>query len=73
MDAPQTTDRCCQQVKPPEGRIAAGAAGASLLELDVTVGEKGHACVALVDSGASHCFLSERVARLAGLVLDTSH
>ena len=35
----------------------------------------GHAqrkCVALIDSGASHCFLSATVAREAGLVLDTS-
>ena len=29
-------------------------------------------CVALVDSGASHCFLSATVAREAGLVLDAS-
>ena len=31
-----------------------------------------HKCVALIDSGASHCFLSATVAREAGLVLDTS-
>ena len=31
-----------------------------------------HKCVALVDSGASHCFLLATVAREAGLVLDTS-
>ena len=45
-----------------EGRIAAGAAGAQLLELNVAVGNSAHSCVALVDSGASHCFLSESVA-----------
>ena len=36
------------------------------------MGRACHQCVALVDSGASHCFLSATVAREAGLVLDTS-
>ena len=31
-----------------------------------------HKCVALVDIGASHCFLLATVAREAGLVLNTS-
>ena len=56
---------------PSQGKIAVGAAGASLLELRIDVGEAAHTCVALVDSGASHCFLSDRVAQAAGLVLDT--
>ena len=59
---------------PPAGSIAVGgAAGEQLLELECTVGHAQQKCVALIDSGASHCFLSATAARAAGLVLDTSH
>ena len=55
------------------GNIAVGgAAGEQLLELECTVGRAQHKCVALVDSGASHCFLLAAVANAAGLVLDTN-
>ena len=58
---------------PPAESIAVrGAAGEQLLELECTVGRAQHKCVALMDSGASHCFLSATVARKSGLVLDTS-
>ena len=56
---------------PPQGKITAGTAGASLLELKIAVGQAAHPCVALVDNGASHCFLSDRVAQAAELVIDT--
>ena len=36
------------------------------------MGRAQRKCVVLIDSGASHCFLSATVAREAGLVLDTS-
>lgn len=57
----------------PAGCIAVGgAAGEQLLELACTIGRARRQCVALVDSGASHCFLSAAVATTAGLRLDTS-
>ena len=57
----------------PVGSIAVGdAAGKQLLELECTIGCAQCKCAALVNSGASHCFLLATVAREAGLVLDTS-
>ena len=57
----------------PAGRIAVGGAdGGQLLELDVSVGDARYPAVALVDSGASHCFVTEHVARKAGVTWDTS-
>ena len=58
----------CQE--PETGRIAASFAGSSLLELSVAVGPAQTPCVALVDSGASHCFIAEHVARAAGVCWD---
>ena len=51
-------------------RIAASFAGSSLLELSVAVGLAYTPCVALVDSGALHCFIAEHVARAAGVCWD---
>ena len=57
----------------PVGSIAVGGpAGKQLLELECTVGRAQHKFIALVDSGASHCFLSATVASAAGLMLDTN-
>ena len=53
-------------------RIAAGLGGAQLLELPIAIGWAECPAVALLDSGATHCFLSEWVAQLANLHLDTS-
>ena len=44
----------------------------SLLELEVRLGAARHGSVALVDSGASHCFLSATVAHAAGITWDAS-
>ena len=63
-------DHCSQHL--PAGRIAAGLGGAQLLELPIAIGRAECPAVALLDSGATHCFLSERVAKLANLHLDTS-
>ena len=52
------------------GRIAASFAGSSLLELSIAVGPAQIPCVALVDSGASHCFIAAHVARAAGVSWD---
>ena len=58
---------------PLAGSIAVGrAAGEQLLDLECTMGREQHKCVAIIDSGAFHCFLSANVAKAAGLVLDTS-
>ena len=55
------------------GNIAVGrAASEQLLDLECTMGRAQHKCVALINSGASHCFLLATVAKAAGLVLDTS-
>ena len=58
----------CQD--PETGRIAASFAGSSLLELSVAVGLAQTPCVALVDSGVSHCFIAEHVAHAAGVCWD---
>ena len=58
---------------PPVRSVAVlGAASEQLLELECTGGRAQHKCVALIGSGASHCFLLVTVARDVGLVLDTS-
>ena len=53
------------------GRIAASLAGSLLLELSVALGLALAPCVVLVDSGASHCFIAEHVARAAGVSWDS--
>ena len=53
------------------GRIAAILAGSSLLELSMVVRLALAPCIGLVDSGASHCFIAEHVARAAGVSWDT--
>ena len=52
------------------GMIAASFAGSSLLELSVVVEPAQTPCVALVDSGALHCFIAEHVARTVGVCWD---
>ena len=52
------------------GRIAASLAGSSLLELSAMVGLVLAPCIALVDSGVSHCFIVEHIACTAGLSWD---
>ena len=47
------------------GRIAASFAVSSLLELSVMLGPALAPCVALIDSGALHCFIAKHVARAA--------
>ena len=63
-------DYCSQHLL--AGRISAGLCGAQLLELPIAIGWAECPAVALLDSGATHFFLSERVAQLANLHLDTS-
>ena len=63
-------DYCSQHL--PAGRIAAGLGGAQLLELPIAVGQTECPTVALLDRGATHCFLSKQIAQLANLHLDTS-
>ena len=63
-------DHCSQHL--PASRIAAGLGGAQLLELPIAIGWAECPVVALLDSGATHCFFSERVAQLANLHLDIS-
>ena len=58
----------CQDLE--TGRIAASFAGNSLLELSVAVGPAQTPCVALVNSGVSHCFIVEHVAHAAGVCWD---
>ena len=54
------------------GMTAAGLGGAQLLELPTTIGRADCPALALLDSGPTHCFLSEQITLLAGLDLDTS-
>ena len=66
---------CPQPIEGYVGRSAGMAGQHELLELDLWFsGGTGHAApgLTLVDSGASHNFLSERVALAAGLCVDCS-
>ena len=63
-------DHCSQCLL--AGRIAAGLGAAQLLELPVAIGWAECPAVALLDSGATHCFLSEWITQLAYLHLDMS-
>ena len=54
------------------GRIAAGLGDAQLLDLPIAIGWAEYPAVALLASGATHCFLSEQIAQLANLQLNTS-
>ena len=63
-------DYCSQRLA--AGRIAAGLGGAQLLELPAAIGRAECPAVALLNSGATHCFLSERITQLANLHLDMS-
>ena len=56
----------------PVGRIATGLGNAQLLELPIAIGQAECPALVLLDSGATHCFLSEWITKLAGLHLDTS-
>ena len=51
--------------------IAAGLGGSQLLELPIAIGLADCPVVALLDSGATHCFLSEWITQLASLNLVT--
>ena len=53
------------------GRIATSLAGSSLLELSVMLGLELAPCIALVDSGALHCFIAEHVAHASRVSWDT--
>ena len=48
------------------------AGGAQLLELPVAIGRAECPTMALLNRGATHCFLNEWVAQLANLHLDMS-
>ena len=63
-------DQCSQCL--PARRIAAGLAGAQLLEIPIAIERAECPAVALLNSGATHCFLSEQIAQLANLHLDMS-
>ena len=66
---------CPQPIEAYVGRSAGMAGQHELLELNLWFsGNTGHAApgLTLVDSGASHNFLSERVALAAGLCVDCS-
>ena len=66
---------CQQPIEGYVGRSAGMAGQHELLELDLWFnGGTGHATpgLTLVDSGASHNFLSERVGLAAGLFVDRS-
>ena len=52
------------------GRIATSLAGGSFLELSVMVGTALAPCIALADSGVSHCFIAEHVAHASGVFWD---
>ena len=51
--------------------MAAGLDGAQLLVL-IAIGQVKYSKVALLKSGATYCFLSERIAQPTGLHLDIS-
>ena len=44
-----------------------------LLKLDVALGKQRKAALALVDSGASHCFVSQAMAQRCGLHVESNN